>query len=102
MLIRTQKDEYKVFINLNYPEGFVSAILSSQKTEKVKAISLNLYTNSELFYRKMEEGKALLESMLKEEGLQLRDLKLNLLSSSQSLKEVLKEHFYEANLYLVV
>ena len=102
MLIRTQKNEYKVFINLNYPEGFVSVLLSSPKTERVKAISLNLYTNSELFYRKMEEGKALLESMLKEEGLQLRDLKLNLLSSSQSLREVLKEHFYEANLYLVV
>jgi hypothetical protein len=102
MLIRTQKNEYRVFINLNYPEGFVSALLSSPKTEKVKAISLNLYTNSELFYRKMEEGKALLESMLKEEGLQLRDLKLNLLSSSQSLKEVLKEYFYGANLYLVV
>jgi hypothetical protein len=102
MLIRTQKNEYRVFINLNYPEGFVSALLSSPKTEKVKAISLNLYTNSELFYRKMEEGKSLLESMLKEEGLQLRDLKLNLLSSSQSLKEVLKEGFYGANLYLVV
>jgi hypothetical protein len=102
MLIRTQKNEYRVFVNLNYPEGFVSALLSSPKTEKVKAISLNLYTNSELFYRKMEEGKALLESMLKEEGLQLRDLKLNLLPSSQSLKEVLKEHFYGANLYLVV
>ena len=29
MLIRTQKDEYRVFINLNYPEGFVSALLSS-------------------------------------------------------------------------
>jgi len=102
MLIRTQKNEYKVFINLNYPEGFVSALLSSPKTEKVKAISLNLYTNSELFYRKMEKGKALLESMLKEEGLQLRALKLNLLPSSQSLKEVLKEGFYGANLYLVV
>jgi len=50
----------------------------------------------------MEKGKALLEGMLKEEGLQLRDLKLNLLPSSQSLKEVLKEGFYEANLYLVV
>jgi hypothetical protein len=102
MLIRTQKNEYRVFINLNYPEGFVSALLSSPKTEKVKAISLNLYTNSELFYRKMEKGKALLESMLKEEGLQLRDLKLKLLPSSQSLKEVLKEGFYGANLYLVV
>jgi hypothetical protein len=102
MLIRTQKNEYKVFINLNYPEGFVSALLSSPKTEKVKAISLNLYTNNELFYRKMEKGKALLEGMLKEEGLQLRDLKLNLLPSSQSLKEVLKEGFYGANLYLVV
>jgi len=102
MLIRTQKNEYRVFINLNYPEGFVSALLSSPKTEKVKAISLNLYTNSELFYRKMEKGKALLESMLKEEGLQLRALKLNLLPSSQSLKEVLKEGFYGANLYLVV
>jgi len=102
MLIRTQKNEYRIFINLNYPEGFVSVLLSSPKTERVKAISLNLYTNSELFYRKMEEGKALLESMLKEEGLQLRDLKLNLLSSPQSLKEVLKEGFYGANLYLVV
>lgn len=102
MLIRTQKNEYRVFINLNYPEGFVSALLSSPKTEKVKAISLNLYTNSELFYKKMEEGKALLESMLKEEGLQLRDLKLNLLSSPQSPREVLKEYFYGANLYLVV
>jgi hypothetical protein len=102
MLIRTQKNEYRVFINLNYPEGFVSALLSSPKTEKVKAISLNLYTNNELFYRKMEKGKALLEGMLKEEGLLLRDLKLNLLPSSQSLKEVLKEGFYGANLYLVV
>jgi hypothetical protein len=102
MLIKTQKNEYRVFINLNYPEGFVSVLLSSPKTERVKAISLNLYTNSELFYRKMEEGKSLLESMLKEEGLQLRDLKLNLLPSPQSLKEVLKEHFYGANLYLVV
>jgi hypothetical protein len=102
MLIRTQKNEYKVFINLNYPEGFVSALLSSPKTERVRGISLNLYTNNELFYRKMEKGKALLESMLKEEGLQLRDLKLKLLPSSQSLKEVLKEGFYGANLYLVV
>jgi hypothetical protein len=102
MLIRTQKNEYRVFINLNYPEGFVSALLSSPKTERVRAISLNLYTNNELFYRKMEKGKALLEGMLKEEGLQLRDLKLNLLPSSQSLKEVLKEGFYGANLYLVV
>jgi hypothetical protein len=102
MLIRTQKNKYKIFINLNYPEGFVSALLSSPKTERLKAISLNLYTNNELFYRKMEKGKALLEGMLKEEGLQLRDLKLNLLPSPQSLKEVLKEHFYEANLYLVV
>jgi hypothetical protein len=102
MLIRTQKNEYRVFINLNYPEGFVGALLSSPKTERVKAISLNLYTNNELFYRKMEKGKALLENMLKEEGLQLRDLKLKLLPSSQSLKEVLKEGFYGANLYLVV
>jgi hypothetical protein len=102
MLIRTQKNEYRIFINLNYPEGFVSALLSSPKTEKVKTISLNLYTNSEIFYKKMEEGKALLESMLKEEGLQLRDLKLNLLSSFQSLREVLKEGFYGANLYLVI
>jgi hypothetical protein len=59
MLIRTQKNEYRVFINLNYPEGFVGALLSSPKTERVKAISLNLYTNNELFYRKMEEGKSL-------------------------------------------
>ncbi len=102
MAVRTQGKEYRIFINLNYPEGFVSALLSSPKLEKIKAVSLSLYTNSEILYKKMEKGKALLESMLKEEGVQLRDLRLKLLPSLQSLKDVLKESFYGGNFYLVV
>ncbi|WP_448588255.1 hypothetical protein [Thermocrinis sp.] len=102
IILKPDKEEYRVFINLNYPDGFVSALLSRPKLKETNYIHLSFYTNSESFYRKIEEGKHLLESILKQEGLNIKEFKLSLINKVEDLKMVVKQSFYDAHLYLVV
>jgi len=102
IILKPNKEDYKVFINLNYPEGFVSAMLLYPKSKQAKSLSLHFYTNSELFYNKLETAKHILESMLEEENLRVKEIKLNLIPTFQELRNIVGQHVHSTNLYLVV
>ncbi|WP_333785291.1 hypothetical protein [Thermocrinis sp.] len=97
IILRSSKDEYRVFVNLNYPEGFISAMLLYKKD-----LSLRFYTNSEVFYSNLETSKHILESMLKEENIKVKEIVVNLIPTLQDLKKVIKGEIHSTNLYLVV
>jgi len=102
IVIKPNKEEYRVFINLNYPEGFVCAVLSCPKLKGAKGISLSFYTNFENFYNKIEANRRILEQMLKEEGFRIREFKISLVSMVEDLKKSIKQELQDTNLYLVV
>ena len=102
IILRSDKDEYRVFVNLNYPEGFISAMLLYPKSKETKGLSLRFYTNSEVFYSKLETSKHILESMLKEEDIRVKEIMFNLIPTLQDLKKIIKGEIHSTNLYLVV
>ncbi|WP_448584094.1 hypothetical protein [Thermocrinis sp.] len=102
LILRPNKEEYRVFVNLSYPEGFISVLLLYPKLRESKSLSLHFYTNSEVLYNKIEAGKHILESMLKEENLRVKEIKLNFIPTLQDLKNIVKQNVHNTNLYLVV
>lgn len=83
-------DGYRVLVNLNYPNYYVSALISAPRVEKVKSVKVKFSTDSSWMAELLRGGEFMLREMLAQEGLNLSGFYVNVASKEENLKEFIE------------
>lgn len=97
IMFKVSKD-YTVFFKLNYELGFLAGFLRRPKNHK--SIDVRLLTDMVSLAERLREGKDKLQSMLLEEGIELKNYLVEVVEERQALERV-KASFSQEGFFLL-
>ena len=101
-LIFDLRDSFKVIIHLNYPEYYITALITSPRRERrIEAVRVSLFTDNEELAKLFVSNRAYLESLLSEEGIRLVNFSVDFRSRQDNVNKVVEE-IGEEGLHLAV
>ncbi|GAB6078057.1 hypothetical protein [Hydrogenobaculum acidophilum] len=94
---KKEENTYRAFIKLNWEDGFLGSILEMPKNN-TNSLSVKFYTDIESLSKALDSSKDELSTILKEEGLRLKNLEVFTLKAEDFDLEVVKSINETSNL----
>ncbi len=94
------KEEYKVLIHLNYLDYYISAFITTPKTEKISSIRVKIWTDSEPIADLLRTNEKLFRELIAQEGISISGFYVNVVGKKEHIEELVefigKEGFHIA------